>query len=1396
MRARVSAGEGRAAALRRAAVFDALSDGVFETDERLVILDANDAFCRIVGLVRETLIGTSPPYRWWPADLAAPRPADADLDSLPTEVAVRRPDGSVRVVVLTVVTARDPASGASAGVVGTLRDVTEARAAETERVRLHAAAEAARSAAEAEADRARALADTAIALARPLSRLELANAVLEQADRLMPSDSAAFVLRDPVEGDAVVLAGRGTRRRPFGTSERYPIETRLPSIVAMHEGVVVVAEQAAEVAARFPGLTPITGARGSFVAVPVLVDGVAAASFVLTYAHERRFAGAEVDTLLALAAQCGQAIDRIELLEKEQREKQRHAVAAARTRRLQRLTHVLAQPRTVTATADVLVREAREAAQASRAALYAYDAASDALRLAASAGQPAPEAHEASAASHPVVARALGERQVQVAKTDAARPPAVPRDRLLAVLPLYDEHAVRGALVLGYDARAALGPVDEDVTRFLALVAGQATLALDRARLYSSERRARERAELLERVAAGLSAAVTQQEIARSALEDGFARLGATAGTVALLDPSGSILTALARFGHGADRAPSTMRNLEDDLPGPRAIRRGAPEFLSEAEVAERYPASANPWVRPEALAVFPLRSGPRATGFVSLWFPAGHGFAQDDREVLSTMSSQLSEALERARLFELERERRRRSDLLAALGVALDLDADLEERLGRIARLFVPELGDACMVNLLDDGLLRAAAIVHVDPHLQDVFRKAEQTGGIPPRARVAASAAIQEGRELVVLAPPGRDAFEEELRGTALDPALAGRWSPGERAVVPLVARDRPVGSFHLARAVDAPPLSAEDIDLLTEVGRRLAISIDATRLFDLEQRARTRAEEAERRSGLLARLSTELDAEPTRDARYERLLELLVPELADFASIEVSGRRGRALPVAVRHTDPDRLDALRALRERHALPPGARHSVARVLGTRRYELIQEIDASLIDRLAPTPESVELLREVDPASILILALVAHERVLGAVLLGMSRTSGRRFTEADVPFAQQIASRAALSLENALLLEREHEIAGELQRALLPSRLAETEHVAVAARYRPTDEHLDVGGDWFDVIELPGGRLGVAVGDVLGHGVRSAAVMGQLRSALAALAPVCTDPADVLRRLDTFAETVEHAEFATVCYAEIDPEARTMRYAVAGHPPPLAIDADGNAGFLEGGRSTPLLGLDRSYHHAEASLAEGMRIVLYTDGLVERRGWSIDEGLELLAETAAGLREDQLEDMTDGLLRRMTEFGQVEDDVALLCVELTGHAAVRLHLRLAADPPELARLRAAMRSFAEEHGLDPELTHDLLLATGEVVSNAIEHAYEGGRHGEVSVRLELTHGACPELVVRVGDRGSWRDRASDVDRGRGLTIARTIMDEIAIAAGSEGTAVTMRLALPDRIVR
>ncbi|MDP8943328.1 MAG: SpoIIE family protein phosphatase [Actinomycetota bacterium] len=461
-----------------------------------------------------------------------------------------------------------------------------------------------------------------------------------------------------------------------------------------------------------------------------------------------------------------------------------------------------------------------------------------------------------------------------------------------------------------------------------------------------------------------------------------------------------------------------------------------------------------------------------------------------------------------------------------------------------------------------------------------------------------------------------------------------------------------------------------------------------------------------------------------------------------------------------------------------ERGVRIPLGRGFAGRVAAERRAIAIPELEHAEV--LNP------LLREKGVRSLLGVPLLVEGQVIGVLHVGT--LTPREFSDEDASLLRLVAERAALAIEHARLYEREHRIAESLQRSLLPDRLPEIPGTAVAARYVPARRETEVGGDWYDVIPLKECLVGVAIGDVAGHGLPAAALMGQLRSALRAYALEGHSPSAVVERLNRLMRRLGDKRMATVLYAIFDVEAGALRFANAGHLPPLLVEADGVAAFIEQARAEPLGVLDYArYAEEEVALGDGATLVLCTDGLVERRSEALDEGLARLRDTVLDGPQAP-EALCDHVLAAAVPREGGDDDVALLVLQPAVLGAEGLRLRLAADPDELARLRRLLGRWLRTVEAGPEEAYDITVACTEACANAVEHAYSPG-DASFELAAALDDG---EVAITVRDSGRWRP-ARGVNRGRGLQIMESLMDRAEVTRGEKGTTVELRRRLAGK---
>jgi serine phosphatase RsbU (regulator of sigma subunit) len=367
------------------------------------------------------------------------------------------------------------------------------------------------------------------------------------------------------------------------------------------------------------------------------------------------------------------------------------------------------------------------------------------------------------------------------------------------------------------------------------------------------------------------------------------------------------------------------------------------------------------------------------------------------------------------------------------------------------------------------------------------------------------------------------------------------------------------------------------------------------------------------------------------------------------------------GRAADAGWWHADPARRDLVTryAAVRLAAMPPGSPVSRA-LLGQTVVCAADDVRGML-----PPGPARDLLAELDPGTGLTIPLRGRDRVLGVLTLCLDR--GRETADADLLVSRQVADRIGLALDNARLFRQQRQLAETLQRSLL-TRPVQHEGAEIAVRYAPAAESARIGGDWYDAFRQPSGALMLVIGDVVGHDTEAAATMGQVRALLRGIATYSdAGPVEVLRGLDASMELLAMGTYATAAVARFeqtpDEAGRgltRMRWTNAGHLPPLVIHPDGTLADSVAWRGELLLGVDPGVVRSEpvVTLAAGSTVLLYTDGLIERRDGDLDEGMARLREAATELAGASLDDLCDQLIERLVE-GRPEDDVALVAIRL-----------------------------------------------------------------------------------------------------------------------------------------
>ncbi|MFD8692180.1 SpoIIE family protein phosphatase [Streptomyces sp. NPDC059651] len=540
--------------------------------------------------------------------------------------------------------------------------------------------------------------------------------------------------------------------------------------------------------------------------------------------------------------------------------------------------------------------------------------------------------------------------------------------------------------------------------------------------------------------------------------------------------------------------------------------------------------------------------------------------------------------------------------------------------------------------------------------------------------------------------------------------------------------------------------------------------------------------------------ARIGTTLDVTTTA----QELAEVAAPGFADCATVDLADSvlRGEEPEPPSGDAMDMRRTAVGGVGPGHPLYPLGRvigfvPTSAEGLGSSSGHtwVVPDLTASQQWRTADPEQAARIL---DYGFHSLLSVPLHAR---GVILGMANfwraQNEAPFDAEDLSFAEELVARAAVSVDNARRYTREHEMAVTLQRSLLPSGLPEQNALDVAYRYLPAQ--AGVGGDWFDVIPLSGARVALVVGDVVGHGLHAAATMGRLRTTVHNFSTLDLPPDELLGHLDELVVRTDQDEEtgggsitgATCLYAIYDAVSGRCSVARAGHPGPALVRPDGTVEFPDIPAGLPLGIGGMPFEAIELEVPEGSRLVLYTDGLVERRGRDIDEGMEQLRNALAG-RDRTPEETCDDVLEALLPT-RPGDDVALLVARTrTLDPARRVQWQVAPDPAAVAGVRKEAIAWLADRGLDEEgFVTELILS--ELVTNAIRYGSE-----PISVRLLYDRA----LICEVSDCSSTsphlRYAATTDEGGRGLFLVAQFAERWGTRYTERGKVIWSEQALDD----
>ncbi|MFB7244521.1 PAS sensor protein [Streptomyces populi] len=488
-----------------------------------------------------------------------------------------------------------------------------------------------------------------------------------------------------------------------------------------------------------------------------------------------------------------------------------------------------------------------------------------------------------------------------------------------------------------------------------------------------------------------------------------------------------------------------------------------------------------------------------------------------------------------------------------------------------------------------------------------------------------------------------------------------------------------------------------------------------------------------------------------------------------------------------VAVEHTDePGRWDDVVPVGE--AMPFPAHTPFFQCMTTGEPVLVPRISEQVGHMIAAQFEKRDIRPLITGRSMLVVPLKARDVVLGFMIL-LRHPERVEFNDMDRVTGAELAARAGLVLDNARMYTYQESVAETLQDSMLPTIAPRMAGCDIATRYLPGTLLGRVGGDWFDSVKLPGSRTALVVGDVMGHGLNSAAMMGQLRTAVQTMAALDLPPAQLLRNLDDLAQRLGDSYLATCLYAVYDPIAGMLHIANAGHIPPVLVRAaDGRSELLDLPTGAPVGVGGVPFEAVRVRVEPGDRLVMCTDGLVEMRGEDIGVGLATLCESAAHPAAS-MDQACDTIIRALNTRGGRKDDVALLMARLNGIEPADVAERhLALDPAEAGRARAVVREQLHAWGL-AGLADNAELMVGELVTNAVRHANSRG------IELRLVRG--DTLLCEVGDDDHTLPillSAGPGDEfGRGLRLVSALSREWGSSRTGAGKTVWFELTLPRR---
>jgi serine phosphatase RsbU (regulator of sigma subunit) len=567
-----------------------------------------------------------------------------------------------------------------------------------------------------------------------------------------------------------------------------------------------------------------------------------------------------------------------------------------------------------------------------------------------------------------------------------------------------------------------------------------------------------------------------------------------------------------------------------------------------------------------------------------------------------------------------------------------------------------VPRLADLCVIDLRDeDGSIRDVAVASAEDGLDRELEELRANYPLDPQGEHPVARVIRSGEP--VLLPEMTSALLSSFAQGSRHAEFMIEHGYRSAAVAPLLARERTLGALSVLRLGAGVPYGKEDLILVLELARRAALAIDNARLFSELQRAQLAESFMAEASRVLA---SSLDYGET----LKRVTRLVVPQIADWCAIDLLSEQGEIEQVAVHHLDPVRLEIAERLDRDYRPTMDEPAGVPEVIRTGASRIFTDIQPDALAGYARNAEHLELLRAVGATAVIIVPMAGATSTIGTITL-VSSESTRKLSHRDLALAERLARRAGTAVENARLYTERTRIAHTLQQALLPESLPDVPGAEIEARYCAAGELNEVGGDFYDAFEHGPDRWMLLIGDVCGKGPRAAGVTALARHTLRAAAMSGQTSLEMLGTLhQALRRQPPGADLCTVCLVTMEYASGQARLtvALAGHPPPVIVDADGAARLI--GKPGTLLGvldpIDLTETHAE--LRPGETLLLYTDGVPDagRSDEKLGEaGLLELCRKAPDLDLGKLLEHIEHVALERAE-GSLRDDLALLGLRLS----------------------------------------------------------------------------------------------------------------------------------------